>query len=166
MRDDQPNLIRQLFEHNRRSLLGYLTRKVGRDDAPDLLQETFLRFIQHSRAEAVAEPPPFLQQIATNLARDFTRRHKTEAKYLAFGDLPENAASDESPPGARLEAEAQWRHLCAAVESLPPRCRQVFVLYMDEGLTLTEIATRMRISPNMAQKHMRLALARCYAALD
>jgi RNA polymerase sigma factor (sigma-70 family) len=160
------NLVRQLFERNQRSLLGYLTRKVGRDHAPDLLQETFLRFIQHSRIEAVAEPPPFLQQIATNLARDFARRRKTEAKYLEFGNLPENARSSAALPGARLEAEQQWRALCAVVEGLPPRCREVFTLYVDEALSLGEIAQRMGISHNMAQKHMRLALARCYAGLD
>ncbi len=147
-------------------MLGYLTRKVGRDHAPDLLQETFLRFIQHSRCEAVAEPPPFLQQIAVNLARDFARRRKTEARYLEFGDLPEDAPSCEALPGAQLEAEEQWRLLCAAIETLPPRCRKVFALYMDEGLPLAEVAKRMGISTNMAQKHMRLALQRCYAALD
>ncbi len=109
---------------------------------------------------------PFLQQIAANLARDHARRRKTEARYLELGDLPEDAPSFEAAPDARLEAEEQWRLLRAAVATLPPRCREVFGLYMDEGLPLAQIAERMGISPNMAQKHMRLALQRCYAALD
>ena len=50
--------------------------------------------------------------------------------------------------------------------ALPPRCREVFVLYMNDGLDLGEIAARLGMSRNMAQKHMRLALARCWAALE
>lgn len=166
MFDKKPHFISELFERNKRTLLGYLTRKVGRDDAPDLLQETFVRYIQHYEGEAVADAPPFLQQIANNLARDFARRRKTEAKYLEFGDLPEDVASSEAPLGARIEADQQWRLICAAIQTLPPRCREVFVLYMFESQPIAEIARRLGISANMAQKHMRLALQRCFAALD
>lgn len=162
----RPHLLRDLFTRNKRDLLNYLTRRVGRRDAPDLLQETFVRFLQHDQAEAVADPPPFLQQIAINLARDFARRRRTEAKYLEFGELPESAPSDEALPDAQLEASEQWRLLCAVIETLPPRCREVFILYMRDGLSLGEIAGQLGISRNMAQKHMRLALQRCWTALE
>jgi len=166
MFDKKQRFVSEIFERNKRTLLGYLTRKVGRDNAPDLLQETFVRFIHHSQFAAVADPPPFLQQIAINLAQDFARRRKTEAKYFDFGDLPEDVPSSEAPPSAHIEADEQWRLLRAAVETLPPRCREVFVLYMFEGLPFNTIAKRLGISANMAQKHMRLALQRCFAALD
>lgn len=162
----KPHLFRELFTRNKRELLDYLTRRVGGTAAPDLLQETFIRFLLHEQAETVADPSPFLQKIAVNLARDFARRRKTEAKYLDFGDPPENIPSADALPDARLEAAEQWRRLCAAIAMLPPRCREVFVLYMRDGLTLGEIAVRLGISRNMAQKHMRLALERCWAALD
>jgi RNA polymerase sigma factor (sigma-70 family) len=166
MFDKKRHFLSELFERNRRVLLGYLICKVGRNDAPDLLQDTFVRFIQHYDCEAVADAPPFLQQIAINLARDFARRRKTEAKYLEFGDLPKDVPSNDAPPSARIEADEQWRLLCAAVDTLPPRCREVFLLCMYENLPLAEIARRLGISRNMAQKHMRLAFQRCFAALD
>lgn len=162
----KPNLLSELFTCHKRDLLAYLTRRVGRRDAPDLLQETFVRFLQKDQIEPVIDPPPFLQQIAINLARDFTRRRKTEAKYLEFGDPPEIVRSDEILPEALIEASQQWRLICASIETLPPRCREVFILYMRDGFTLGEIAARLGISKNMAQKHMRLALARCWAALE
>ncbi len=166
MSDQRSNFIRELFTRNKRDLLKYFSRRVGREDAADLLQETFARALRYDQFEAVADPLPFLQQIAVNLARDFARRRKTEAKYIEFGDLPEDAPSSEAPPGARIEADEQRRQLHAAVGTLPPRCREVFVLYMHEGLPLAEIAKRLGVSTNMAQKHMRLALQRCFAALD
>jgi RNA polymerase sigma-70 factor (ECF subfamily) len=166
MANKRSHLIRELFTRNKRDLLAYFTRRVGREDASDLLQETFVRILRHGQFEAVADPLPFLQQIANNLARDFARRGKTEAKYFEFGDLPQDAPSGEAPPDARIEADEQRRLLFAAIETLPPRCREVFALHMYDSLPLAEIAKRLGISKNMTHKHMRLALQRCFAALD
>lgn len=158
--------IGDLFARNRRDLLSYLTRRVGREDAPDLLQETFARFIRHNDAQPVAEPPPFLQKIAMNLARDFARARAVEARYIEFGATPEDAPSTELSPLAQVEAMEKWRQVYAAIAALPPRCREVFVLYMNDGLSTADIATRLGMSRNMVQKHMRAALARCWAALE
>lgn len=158
--------IGELFERHRREIAVYLTRKVGRQDAADLLQETFARFIARVDAEAVAEPPPFLQKIAMNLARDFARARAAEARVLEFGAPPEDVPSPELSPLAQWEAMEKWRLVHAAILALPPRCREVFVLYMNDGLDLGEIAARLGMSRNMAQKHMRMALARCWAALE
>ncbi|MBY6243807.1 RNA polymerase sigma factor [Methylosinus sp. Sm6] len=162
----EQSAIGDLFERHRRELLAYLTRKIGQADAPDLLQETFARFIARVDAEAVAEPPPFLQKIAMNLARDFARAQAAEAKLFDIGAVGADAPSPGLSPLAQLEATQQWRLVLAAILALPPRCREVFVLYMNDGLDLGEIAARLGMSRNMAQKHMRMALARCWAALE
>jgi DNA-directed RNA polymerase specialized sigma24 family protein len=98
MFENKRHFIGEVFECNKRTLLGYFTRRVGREAASDLLQETFVRFIRYSQSDAVADAPPFLQQIAINLARDHARRRKTEAKYLEFGDLPEDVPTSEAYP--------------------------------------------------------------------
>jgi len=162
----KPHFLGELFERNKRTLLGYLSRRVGRENAPDLLQETFVRFIQNYQNGAIVDAPPLLQQIAINLARDHARRRRIEARYLEFGDLPEDVPSIEPQPGSGLEAEENWRLVCAAIDKLPPRAREVLRLHLHEKLPLAEIAKRLEISVNMAQKHMRLALQRCFIALD
>jgi RNA polymerase sigma factor (sigma-70 family) len=162
----ETKFFRDLFLHNRKDLLSFLTRRVGRADADDLLQETFARFIVYSDARAVSEPPPFLQKIAMNLVRDFARSRAVEARYVEFGELPEDAPSSERSPLAQVEAMEKWRLVAAAIAALPPRCREVFVLYMHDDLTIAEISARLGMSQNMAQKHMRMALVRCWAALE
>jgi len=157
-------VISELFARNQRVLLGYLTRKVGRDAAPDLLQETFVRVLRHGQLEAVASPPALLQQIAVNLVRDFTRRRKTEAAHFEFGHLPENAPANEVPADERIAHQERLRRLRAAAETLPPRCREVFVMSAFEDIPLDEIAKRLDISRNMVEKHMRFALHRCRVA--
>lgn len=166
MSDEKARFISRLFVSTRRELFVYLSRKVGRDDASDLLQETFVRVLRHGRFDAVADPQSLLRRIAVNLARDHARRRRTEAKVIDVGATPDLAASTDHPPDTRLEAEEKWRQLREAVDGLPPRCREVFLLFMVEGLHLGEIAERLGISRNMAQKHMRLAMARCWAAVE
>ncbi|CAN2536185.1 hypothetical+protein [Methylocapsa aurea] len=126
----ETKFFRDLFLRNRKDLLSFLTRRVGRADADDLLQETFARFIIYSDARTVSEPPPFLQKIAMNLVRDFARSRAAEARYIEFGDLPQDAPSAERSPLAHVEAMEKWRLVAAAIAALPPRCREVFVLYM------------------------------------
>ena len=157
--------VSELFNLHGRELLTYLTRRAGPVNGPDLLQETFVRALRHSGAAAIGDPHAFLQVIAVNLARDFARRRKTEAKYLEFGDLPE-VPSSESPPGEQLEHSERSRLLQAAVESLPPRCREVFVLVMHENVPLKKAAMRLGISDSMARRHLRLAFQRCRAAVS
>jgi len=48
--------------------------------------------------------------------------------------------------------------LVEAVNTLPPRCRAVFILRKFENLSQAEIAERLGISRNMVEKHLRHAL--------
>lgn len=165
MSDLSSRSIRNLFIGNKSSLLQYLTRKVGPNDAPDLLQETFVRALRHERLDIVADPPAFLKQIAINLTRDFARRRKTETNYIQFGDYVIEAPSEDAPPEERIEYERKSRLLRASVELLPPRCREVFKLHIYEDVSLQDVARRLQISDRMARKHLSLAFRTCRTAL-
>ena len=166
MPDKNSSSIRELFQRNKRNLLSYLTRRVGREDASDLLQETFVRAIRHDQLETIADSPAFLQKIATNLTKDFTRRRTTEEKYLEFGDLPEGVPSEDASPEGNIERDQKARLVLTTIETLPPRCREVCILVMHEGVPLDVVAKRLGISETMTRRHLRLALLRCRASLD
>ncbi|WP_255608591.1 RNA polymerase sigma factor [Methylosinus sp. Sm6] len=93
--------IGELFARNKRQLARFLSRRLAPEDASDILQETFVRVLRHDRIEAMDAPPSWLRRIALNLARDHVRRRRTEAKYLAFGELPESAPCDGARPDER-----------------------------------------------------------------
>jgi len=155
----------EIFERNKRDLLGYLRRRVGPDDASDLLQETFVRVLRHDQIETIVDPAAFLKQIAINLTRDFARRRKVESSYLKYGDLPEDAPSDDARPDGRIEADDESRLLREAFDALPPRRREVLAMHLHENLSLGEIARRLDISDRMVRKHLSLALRSCRTAL-
>ena len=63
---------------------------------------------------------------------------------------------------ARIEqqvvARQQLRLVAAAIDELPPRCREAFMLSTFDGLPNGEIAIRLGVSRNMIEKHLMKAL--------
>jgi RNA polymerase sigma-70 factor (ECF subfamily) len=166
MPDDEPTSFRELFLRHRRSLLDYLRRRVGPDDASDLLQETFVRALRRERFDTVEDAPAFLKQIAVNLSRDLARRRESEAKYFVAGEDADHIVDRTIAPDELFDASERARRFLAAVEALPPKCRQVFMLRRFEDLSHDEIAAKLGVTRNMVEKHLRLALERLRTALD
>src|SRR5688572_8438996 len=72
----ESEFARELFERHRLSLRRYLTGLVPtREDANEVLQETFLRLLRQPSFEQLRENArAYLFQTATNLARDLFRQ--------------------------------------------------------------------------------------------
>jgi RNA polymerase sigma-70 factor (ECF subfamily) len=162
----ETKFFRELFLRNKRDLLDCLTRRVGPEDAFDLLQETFVRMLRRRETGPILDEDAYLRTTALNLARDFSRHAKSVAKHVAPGDIPGDIAETGLDPSQICEAQDSVRLLYAAMKDLPPRCREVFILRRFHDLSPDEIARRLGISRNMVEKHLRLALERCHAALD
>jgi RNA polymerase sigma-70 factor (ECF subfamily) len=165
MPDKKSASMRELFLRNKRGLLDYLTRRVGRDDASDLLQETFLRVLGRGAVADIADPAAYLRQTAANLATDFGRRGKLRAKVLVADADALDAPSEERTPEEQIEASQRSRRFARAIEELPPRCRLVFTLRMRDKLPPDEIARRLGISRKMVDRHLQIAIERCRKAL-
>lgn len=53
-----------------------------------------------------------------------------------------------------------------AIDALPSRCRQIFVLVKEDGLSYREVAELLDISPATVNVQMTLAVKRLWQALD
>jgi RNA polymerase sigma factor (sigma-70 family) len=166
MPDKKSPSFRDLFLHNRRVLFQYLRSRVGREDASDLLQETFVRALRYEAFHKVADPPAFLQRIASNLVLDLSRRRKSEQAVIEAGADAADAPADETRPEERIDFERQSRQFEAAITKLPRRSRQVLILALHQNLSHDEIARRLGISENAVRKQLRRAILRCRAVVD
>ena len=68
------------------------------------------------------------------------------------------------PLDAALEGEAGER-LAAALEQLPQEQRDAFLLYVEGGLSVTEISEATGVNPETAKSRLRYAVARLKQAL-
>lgn len=156
----EPDLADLFYAHHA-ELQRYLRRQVGCPDiAAELTQEAYIRFLRLPDRERIADPAAFLFTIAANLARDHFRRR---ARQRSRKHVPlDPALPDPGPPlESDLEGEQQARLLEEAIEALPPRTREVFLLYRAGDTSYRDIAISLGISPRTVEYHIRLALIHC-----
>lgn len=131
------------------------------ETAADIVQETYRRMFVGDLWRQAENPRALLHRIAANLATDIERRQIVCGQFVAADDVLDDAAmhaSDGIDPEQITSARQRLDRLVDAVETLPPKCRQVFILRKFEELSHGEIAERLGISRNMVEKHLRNAL--------
>ena len=142
----------------------FLRRLRNAADAADATQETFLRFLTAPQKTVIENPQAYLFQIAKSVASRTTARYVADAHLF----LPAEAGLDQpldAPCQERIVNGRQCLLLLAkAIEKLPNRCQEVFILSRLHGMANGEIAKRLGISRNMVEKHIIKALIHCRAA--
>lgn len=147
-----------LFRRYRTWLTAKLGYRYGRENAEDLVQETFLRMTRAGAGPTARHPRALMMQIARNVAIDRFRRSKRETDAATFAADVEVFSEAPSQQQAVLIKQI--------VLALPPKLRDVFVLSQLEGLTHQEIARLRGISVKTVEWRMRKAFARCAAAMQ
>lgn len=155
-----------LYRSHAARLLRFFVRRAGRDDASDLVHETFARFAglgENARAE-IDRPEAYLGTVATNLLRDRARA-AARRSLERHQPLDENRLSS-SDPHQLLEDRDYLARLEKAVERLNPRRRRIFLLHRLEHLTYAQIATEVGMSVKGVKKQMAKALAELRHEMD
>lgn len=129
--------------------------------AEELVQEIWLRVQRLSPSLVVDHPRAYLFKMAANLAIDHLRSEKARARHISPEPVQEDIPCRTPLPDTIIEHQQRLAILCKAVDGLPPRCRQVFMLHKFEGFSHAEIADRLGISRNMVEKHIIRGLSHC-----
>jgi len=147
-----------LFHAYHASLCGFAYRYLGaRDLAEEIVQEVFL-FVWERRASWAVRTSvrSYLFTAVRNAALSYLRHERVVRRREADvrGLLP------DPPAGADVQAlEAETvAAVRAAVGRLPARCRLVFTLHREQGLTYNEVAEVLGISPRTVEVQIGRAL--------
>lgn len=133
--------------------------------AADIVQDCYLRIVEHDPAVRIDNPLAFLHRVIGNLTIDRLRELEVRTRGTET-DEPSAEIADHAPGNeAILLGRQRLALLMQAVDELPPRCREVFILRKLRHLEYDDIAHRMGISRNMVEKHLRKALLHCQARL-
>jgi RNA polymerase sigma factor (sigma-70 family) len=135
-------------------------RKSRHEDAEDVAQDACVHVLRLAAPHTVREPTRYLARIARNLMIDRSRRQKREAVLFDSRADATLAGSDGLDPERITSGEESLQRALAAIEALPPRCREAFELHRFEGLNYIGIAHRMGISASMVEKHIAEAMLR------
>ncbi len=159
-----------LYATHRGGLWRFIRRSV-RDAAAtdDVFQECWSRVIAHrENYRPDARFATWLYRIAHNCCMDYWRKTaRRDAREEANDDAIAAAAADDAragPLAAALAGEAGAR-LAAALERLPQEQRSTFLLYVEGGLSVAEIAESTGVNAETAKSRLRYAVGRLKAAL-
>lgn len=156
--DAAPADINRLYRSEAPKLLRFFGKRLGPDQAADLVQESFLRLVRRTQApDPIASPSGYLQRIAQNLVRN-------PAEATARRQLAQHAEFDEAnhgghDPVAALEARDLLERLDMCVAKLKPKTRAIFLAHRVEGLSYRQIADRTGLTVKGVEKQMSKALA-------
>jgi RNA polymerase sigma factor (sigma-70 family) len=146
-----------LFQAHASELHGFARRRVGRQEAEDVVQDAYLHLLQRGTAATLDQPRAYLFRIAANLAVDFARKAKIRLRYAGDGfEFDCNAVGPANPEAAAVGA-MELRRLEACLAELPPLCRDAFLLNRVEDLTHAEIAGRLGVSERTIDRYMARA---------
>ncbi len=120
-------------------------RVFNRQQAQDLVQETFLRTWEYAASgKEIKNLKRFLYRVANNLIVDYARRKKS----LSLDELYEQGFDPEIDERDRVDATLDAGQVLATLQSLDPKYRDFVVMrYVDE-LAPSEIAELTGLSPD------------------
>lgn len=154
-------LIAQLVEHYD-ELIAMLSRRLGSaETAADVAQDLAVKLIGMPAPsnEAVRQPKHYLFRVARNLAVDRQRYDAVRDRGRQPLDVAVEQEDSGAPTPERILADREMlRQALVAIDDLPPRCRQVFVMRRLQDMDQDSIARALGISRNMVEKHLRTAL--------
>lgn len=138
-----------------------------REDAQDIVQESMVRLMRYK-----AQPEDALRalfyRIALNLLRDGMRTSRRAPPMAALDSCIDSewAISGEPSPFEMATVEQEVAQVGRAVDALPPRCREIYLLTRIEGLTYPEVAARCGVSVKAVEKQVTKALTALRLAMD
>lgn len=160
--DDQ-KAFRALFDRYYKYLLVTAYAYVKDDNTiRDLTQDVFFEIWKKRNSLNIRNVKAYLRRSVINKALNHIKaqRMNFEDSNEAF-DVPDRARVQEE-----LEASQLQKVINETIESLPDRCRVIFVMRRMEGLSLKEIATKLDISPKTVENQLTKAIKVLRAAVE
>ncbi len=147
-----------MFRAHYDGLCRYVAAYLGsRDSAEDVVQGVFARIWEDRSHWVVSDVQHYLYAAVRRGALSQFRRAAVRRRCTPLLALEAGRAAAE-PPDAEFDAAELRQRLERALSALPPRTRTAFVLSRHEGLSYTEAASRMAISPKTIGVHISRAL--------
>jgi RNA polymerase sigma-70 factor (ECF subfamily) len=132
-------------------------------DAEEVAQEAFLRACRFFRGFHGGDSRVWLLQIVRNTCYSWLEKNRPRELMVEFEEKPHPQAV-AAPESNAMAGEGRER-LIHALESLPPRFREVLVLRELEGCSYKEIAAITSIPIGTVMSSLSRARRQLYAAL-
>ena len=136
----------------------YFAKRVPAGQIDDLLQEVFLRLQAHHANAPIEHLDRYLFTVAASVLTDQSRRRavRHDSAHETFEER-HHPVEERSPERVLLDRE-DLDMVMQAIDELPTRTRDVFVLHRFEEMSGCRIAVALGLSVSAVEKHIMKAL--------
>ena len=157
IRKGEEKVYRELFRTYYRPLVVFAMDYVhDLDSAREIVQVLFVHLYERR------EKLEIRSSLRSYLYRSVRNRCLNHMSGKESRNIPLEAHIDTPSPGDTIEEEIQGKEMehriFRAVESLPPKCREVFIMSRVKGLDNTTIAAHLQISKRTVETQISKAL--------
>ncbi len=155
-------------------LAGFIRRRVGLEEAEDILQEAYLALYRRcSIGQVIADPLGWLYRTVRNKIVDTYRRRgrsrvRSESSMTdaEVAGLLEPAEADAADPTDRAERAEFRKALIEEIGNLSPEQREVFLATEVDGRTYRELSEKTGVNLNTLLARKRYAVGKLRKALS
>ncbi len=157
-------IFESIYNENYPSLVNYARRFVlSTEEARGAVQDVFIKIWENR--ETLSENihlRNYLHTSVRNRCLDILKHRKNINHYLRekikeFETDPDGNATGHEPLDAMITRELEER-IIEAIDHLPDRCREVFILSRHKGMKYKEISEHLDISVKTVETHIAHAL--------
>ena len=148
----------------RSSLAGYVRQIVtSPDDVQGVMQDAYLKVYVALRKERDGGhmPAALLYTTARNLAISRLRHQKVIQHSFTAVSVAEELRRERTSAEQTVSESQKHNELMLIINSLPPKCRDVFVLRWIHGLSQRAISEKLNIAVSTVEKHLAKGLRYC-----
>jgi RNA polymerase sigma factor (sigma-70 family) len=162
------------MRESKTSLLNFLSKLISNGEAEEIAQEAYLKLYllvkdkpnNHNYVDLLQSLRPMLTVIAKNLALSALRHKKVEGKYaesqlILHSQFAASGFRNKHNAEYQVIADDENLQLIAAINRLPPICRQVFIQRKLHAKSHQKIADMLNISTKTVENHLTKGLVLC-----
>jgi len=158
------HLARSAFQAHATAVQRFMRRRIAREqDADDLAQEVFIRFLRLDAAKLVRKPLAYLYGIAAHVVHEFRMHAEQEHEHVVYDSLAMEAVA-ETPvlpnPDELADRMALRQQLERALLQLPQAQRVVLLMVKRDGLSHQEVAERTQLNVRTVERYVMQAMTR------
>ncbi|GMG86763.1 RNA polymerase sigma factor [Biformimicrobium ophioploci] len=153
--------LARTVRETRTQLLAALARMLPMPEAEEVVQEAYLRLFMALQKSPEIEIRPYIFRVARNLAISRLRHQRVVHEHASAVEMAAENLQQRPNTEHEVCSEQDKQSLLAAINSLPPACRQVFVFRKIEGMSHREISERMGISVKTVENHIARGMRLC-----
>ena len=136
----------------------------SQDVAEDIVQEVFIRFWQLRKNLKITDSVPgYLCKAVDHRCQNYLEHLKVKHHYE---ESQRWEIMEEEVPEDEEELNIMRERLNVFVDSLPEKCREIFILACIEGLKYKEVGERLDVSVNTVKTQLKSAYSKLRAEFN